>query len=170
MPYINYKKISYILSETPDLSGKMAFEFLDKIIEPGDVLKFTFYGHSKHAQSLDSLIEMNNDTMILSSKNTEKEILIRNFHINGSLLDILCSLGNFPNFLKISKINSNLKLMQFDFFWSIEYCDEIFSFIFIDEYIDSSKIVLIEQELKNKGISYERKETKSVKLKAMNKI
>lgn len=163
MPYINYKKISYILSEMPDLSGKMAFEFLDKIVEPDDVLKFTFSGHNRHSQSLDLLIAMNNDSMIVSSHNTEKEIIIKNLNINRNLLDILCSLGNFPNYLKISKIN--LKSMQTDFCWNIEYCDEVFSFVFMDQYIDSSKIILIEEELDNKGISYERKETKSVKIK-----
>ena len=163
MPYINYKKISYILSETPGLSGKMAFEFLNKIIEPDDVLKFTFYGHSKYDQGLDSIISMNNEAVIVPSQNVEKEIVIKNLNINSDLLGVLCSLGNFPNYLKISKIN--LKSMQTDFCWNIEYCDEVFSFVFMDEYIDYSKILFIEQELDNKGISYERKETKSVKLK-----
>ena len=163
MPYTKYKKISYILSETPDLSGKMAFVFLDKIIEPHDVLKFTLYGHSKHNQGLDSLIAINKDAMIVTSQKAEKEIIIKNLNINDDLLDVLCSLGKFPNYLKISKIN--LKSMQTNFCWNIEYCDEFFSFVFMDEYIDSSKIVLIEQELDNKGISYERKESKGIKLK-----
>ena len=108
---------------------------------------------------------MNENTIILPSKDNTKELLIKNININDRLLDILCSLGEFPNFLRISKINSNLELIQVDYYWSIEYCDEIFTFIYTDKYIDCSKIVSIEQELENKGISYERKETKNVKLK-----
>lgn len=161
--YTKYKKISYILSEIPDLSGKMAFVFLDKIIEPHDVLKFTFCRHGKHDQGLDSLIAMNKDAMIVTRQKAEKEIIIKNLNINDDLLDVLCSLGNFPNCLKISKIN--LKSKQTNFCWNIEYCDEFFSFVFTDEYIDSSKIILIEQELANKGINYKRKETKGIKLK-----
>ena len=163
MSYTKYKRISYILSETPDLSGKMAFVFLDKIIEPDDVLKFTFCGHSKHDQALDSLIAMNKGAKIVTSQKAEKEIIIRNLNINDDLLDVLCSFGNFPNYFKITKIN--LQSMQTNFCWNIEYCDEFFSFFFMDEYIDSSKIILIEQELDNKGIIYERKETKGIKLK-----
>ena len=32
MASINYKKISYILSEKPSLSGQIAFEFLNQLI------------------------------------------------------------------------------------------------------------------------------------------
>lgn len=163
--YINYKKISYILSETPSLSGNIAFVFLNKILEPNDVLKFTFYEHEKESKSTNSLLQMYDDIVILPSKNNEKEFIVNNINLNNDLLDFLCLSGKFPNFLTISKINSNIKSIQKNYYWSIEYCDEIFTFIYKDTYIDSSKIILIEQELKNKEISYERKKIRNIKFK-----
>lgn len=168
MSYINYKKISYILSEIPGLSGKIAFEFLNKIIDSNDELKISLYGNNIHNEIINSLIEMQNDIIILPSKNNEKEFLVKNLNINDRFFDILCLCGEFPNFIKISKISSNQSLKPTDYFWSIEYCDETFIFICMDECFDLSKIVLIEQELENKGISYEKKYTKSFKIKIKN--
>jgi len=165
MSYINYKKLSYILSEEPGVSGKIAFEFLNSIVDSNDVLKFTIFAHSNHNKSIESLIEMHDNIVILPNKTNERELVIKGLKINRKLLDVLCSLGEYPNFLKISKINSNLELKQIDYYWSIEYCDESFTFIYMDKYIDCSKITLIEQEFENKGISYERKREKSIKVK-----
>lgn len=162
MIYTNYKKISYILSENPGLSGQIAFEFLDKIINFNDVLKFTFYGHGKHNKSLDLLIQMYTDVVILPSKTNEKEIIIKNFVMNDKLKEVLCVLGMFPNFIKISKIGSSLKEERIDYLWSIEFSDEILTFTYMKKLIDDSKIILIEQALMNKGIFYERKETKNI--------
>ncbi|MBO6263180.1 MAG: hypothetical protein J6N93_02755 [Clostridia bacterium] len=157
MPYINYKKLSYILSEEPGLSGEIAFEFLDKLITSNDVLKFTFYGHGIHSESLDSLMEMYDDIVILPSKNNEKEFLIKNFYIKDRLHEVLSSLGEFPNFLKITKINSISKNDLVDYCWCIEYCDEVFTFAYMDEFVDDLKIISIEQELLNKGLHYIKK-------------
>ena len=156
MQYINYQKVSYILSETPGISGKIAFEFLLEIVNLEDVLKFTFYGQENNSQSIDSLIEMHNNTNIIVSKKRPKEFVIKNININYRLLELLCSLGEFPNFIKISKIDSNLT--HTNFYWSIEYCDEILTFIYPYKYFDDSKIALIEKKLESQGISYERKE------------
>lgn len=163
MQYINYKKISYILSETPGLSGKIAFEFLYNIIDSKDVLKFTVHGQGDNSKNLNSLLEMYDHTMLIMSKGNEKEFIIKNITINNRLLEILCALGEFPNFLKISKIDSNIHNSTNDYCWSIEYCDEVLTFIYIDKYFDDFKIALIEKELENKRISYERKEIKIIK-------
>lgn len=155
MPYTNYKKISYVLSEKPGLSGRIAFEFLSKIIASNDVLKFTFYGHGKHNESLDLFMEMYDDIVVLPSKNNEEEFIIKNFDINDRLYEVLCSLGKFPKFLKIEQI---------DYCWRIEYSDEVFTFVYMDKFMDDLKIALIEQEFLNKGIHYERKKTKTLYL------
>lgn len=105
---------------------------------------------------------MYNDIVTLPSKNNEEEFIINNFEIKSGLLNVLCSLGQFPNILKISKIDSNLKLNQIDYWWCIEYSDEIFTFIYADKFIDDSQIKLIEQVLLNKGIVYERKVIRNV--------
>ena len=160
--YTNYKKISYILSENPGLSGQIAYEFLDKIINFNDVLKFTFYGHGKHNESFDLLMQMYDNVSIQPSKNNEKVIIIKDFVVNDKLKEILCELGMFPNFLKISKIDSNLEEDKKDFFWTIEFSDEILIFTHIKNFIDDSKIILVEQTLLNKGVFYERKEIKDI--------
>ena len=161
MQYINYRKVSYILSETPGISGKIAFEFLLEIVNLEDVLKFTFYGQENNSQSIDSLIEMHNNTNIIVSKKRPKEFVIKNICINDKLLKLMCSLGEFPNFTKVSKIDSNLT--HTNFYWSIEYCDEILTFIYQYKYFDDSKIALIEKKLESQGISYERKEASFAK-------
>ena len=79
MQYINYRKVSYILSETPGISGKIAFEFLLEIVNLEDVLKFTFYGQENNSQSIDSLIEMHNNTNIIVSKKDQKSLLLKTF-------------------------------------------------------------------------------------------
>lgn len=162
MVYTKYKKISYILSEKPGLSGQIAFEFLDKISNFNDVLEFTFQGHGKHNESLDLLMQMYNDVVIVPSNINEKVIVIKDFIVNDKLKEVLCVLGMFPNFLKISKIGSNLEREQMDYFWSIEFSDEILTFTYIKKLIDDSKIILIEQALLNEGIFYERKEIKNI--------
>lgn len=165
MQYINYKKISYILPEISGLSGQIAFEFLKNIITLKDVLKFTFYGHGIKNESLGLIREMYGNVVILPSKDNEEVFLINNFYIHAGLLKVLCSLGKFPNFLKISKIDSNLKTDQIDYCWCIEYSDEIITFIYADKFIDNSKIISIEHEFLSKGIVYERKATKDIRLK-----
>lgn len=162
MHYTNYKKITYILSEQPGLSGQIAFEFIKKIISSKIILKITFYGHGINNDNLVLLKEMYNDIVMLPSKNNEEEFIINNFEINNGLLKVLCSLGEFPNVLKISKIDSNLKLNKIDYWWCIEYSDEVFTFIYADKFIDDSQIKSIEQELLNKGIVYERKVIRNV--------
>ena len=157
MQYNNYKKITYILSETPGLSGQIAFEFLKKVIDSKNILKFTFYGHGKKNESLNLLREMYENIVILPSKNHEEIFLIHNFYINSKLLKVLCALGEFPNFLEIAKFDSYSKIDQIDYCWCIEYSDEIFTFTYMDKFIDDSVIISIEQELLNKGIVYERK-------------
>lgn len=161
MAYTNYKKISYILSEEPGLSGQIAFEFLNKIIHSNDVLEFTFWGHGQHSESLDLLMQMYNDITILPSKTNEIVIVIKNFTVNDELREVLGVLGMFPNFLKISKIGSNLEEERMDYFWSIEFSDEILTFTYMKKLIDDSKIILIEQTLLKNGIFYERKEIKN---------
>ena len=158
MSYTNYKKISYILSEKPGLSGQIAFEFLDKIIIPNDVLKFTFNGHGNSPESFDYFKNLYDDVVFLNSKNNEEEILIKNFNMKDGLHEVLGSLGKFPNFCKISKSNYCSKIENVDCCWCIEYCDEIFTFIYMDKCMDDLKIALIEQELLNKGLLYEKKQ------------
>lgn len=159
MQYINYQKVSYVLSEIPRLSGKIAFEFLLEIVNLDDVLKFTVCGQENNSKNIDTLIGMHNNTKILMSQKSPKEFVIKNININDRLLELLCSLGEFPSFIKISKIDSNSTHCQLNYYWSIEYCDEILTFIYADQYFDNSKIALIEKKLESKGISYERKET-----------
>ena len=162
MQYINYKKITYILSEKPGLSGQIAFEFLKHVIDSKNVLKFTFYGYGKKNESLELLKKMYDNIVILPSKNNEESFLINDFYINGGLLKVLCSLGEFPNFLEILKLDSNSKTDQNDYCWCIEYSDEMFTFIYTDKFVDNLKIISIEQELADKGIVYERKIIKKV--------
>lgn len=162
MLYTNYKKISYILSEKPGLSGQIAFEFLDKIINSNDILKFTFYGHGKYNENFDLLMQMYNHIAIQPSKTNEKVIIIKDFIVNDKLKEVLCGLGLFPNFLKISKIGSNLEEERIDYFWSIEFSDEMLTFTYMKKLIDDLKIVLIEQAFLNKGIFYERKVIKNI--------
>ena len=160
MSYTNYKKISYILSEKPGLSGQMAFEFLDQLVSPNDVLRFTLNSNRIHAKTIDLLIQMYNDIIILPSMTHEKTIIIKDFIMNDKLRELLCELGMFPNFLKISKISSNLTAEPMDYSWAIEFCDEILTFIYADKLIDETKIIMIEQSLLDKKLLYERKETK----------
>lgn len=73
---------------------------------------------------------------------------------------MLCDLGIHPNYLSISKINSNFKEEQMNYFWTIDFCDELLTFTYVNKLIDDSKINLIEHSLLNKKIFYERKEIK----------
>lgn len=107
-------------------------------------------------------MQMYNDVVIVPSNINEKVIVIKDFIVNDKLKEVLCVLGMFPNFLKISKIGSNLEREQMDYFWSIEFSDEILTFTYIKKLIDDSKIILIEQALLNEGIFYERKEIKNI--------
>ena len=165
MLYTNYKKISYILSEKTGLSGRIAFEILNKIISINDVLEFTFYGQSEHNKSIDLLFEMFNNIVIIPSKNNEKKFVIKNIIINDKLIEILSIAGMFPNYLKISKLESDLEEEKKDYFWSMEFCDEILNFSYREKFFDDSKISLIEKEFLTKGLFYERKEVKKIKLK-----
>ena len=149
----NYKKISYILSEKPGLSGQIAFEFLDQFITSNDILKFTLHSPLKHNEAFELLMQMYNVT-ILSSMTNERTIVIKDFIINDMLKELLCDLGMYPNCLEISKISSNFKKKEY--LWSIEFCDEILTFTYADKLIDDSKIKLIEQSLLNKKIFYEK--------------
>ena len=160
MSCTNYKKISYILSENPGLSGQIAYEFLDKIVNFNDVLKLRFYGHGKHNESFDLLTKLYVDVAIHPSKNNEKVIVIKDFVVNDKLKEMLCVLGMFPNFLEISKID--LEEDKKDYFWSIAFSDEIIIFTYIKNFIDDSKITLVEETLLNNGIFYERKEIKDI--------
>lgn len=162
MQYIKYKKITYILSEEPGLSGQIAFEFLKNIVDLSDSIKFIFYGHGKNSESLGLLKEMYDNIIIQPSKNNEESFIISNFYVNSGLLKLLCSLGKFPNFICISKFDPN---NQIDY-WSMEYSDEFFTFIYNDKFINYSRMIALEQELLNKGIVYERKVIKNVTLKA----
>lgn len=76
---------------------------------------------------------------------------------------MLCDLGRYPNYLSISKINSNFEKEQMSYFWTIDFCDELLTFTYVDKLIDDSKIKLIEQSLLNKKIFNERKEIKKIK-------
>ena len=69
------KKISYVLPEKPQLSGQIAFEFLDKILNDGDILKFKFYGHGINNESLTLLMQMHSDIVFLPSNINEKNSL-----------------------------------------------------------------------------------------------
>ena len=168
MQYINHKKISYILSEEPGLSGKIAFEFLSEIVNSNDVLKFIFHGQGENGISIDSLLEIYDDIIIIMNRSNEKVFVIKNINIDNRLLELLCLLGKFPNYLVISRIDSNLNNSHISYYWSIEYSDEVLSFTYADKYFDGSKITIIEKKLETKGISYERKETKSFKIKSKN--
>lgn len=156
MTSTNYKKISYILSEKPGLSGQIAFEFLNQLINSNDVLKFTLHSPIKHHEAFELLTKMYNDVTIIPSMNNEKIIVIKKFIMNDKLKELLCVLGMYPNFLEISKINSK----ELDYSWSLEFNDETLTFTYGDKLIDDLKINLIEQSLLNKKIFYERKEIK----------
>lgn len=158
MQYNKYKKITYILSEKPGLSGRIAFEFLKEVIGSKNLLKFTFYGHGNKCFGL--FRKMYDNIISLPCENDEEEFLINNFDIKSGLLKVLCLLGEFPNFLKISKLDSDYKTNKMNYSWCIEYSDETFTFTYLDKLIEDSKIVSIEQELFNKGIVYERKVSK----------
>ena len=71
----------------------------------------------------------------------------------------------YPNYLKISKLGSDLVKEQKDYFWSIEFCDEILNFSYMEKTLNDSKVALIEKEFLTKGLFYERKEVKNIKLK-----
>ena len=157
MASINYKKISYILSEKPSLSGQIAFEFLSQFINSNDVLKFILHSPIKHNEAFELLIKMYNDVIILPSMVNEKTIVIKNIIMNDKLKELLCDLGRYPNYLSISKINSNFEKKQMNYFWTIDFCDELLTFTYVDKSIDDSKINLIEQTLLNKKIFYEKK-------------
>ena len=160
MQHLKYRKVSYVLPETPGMSGKIAFEFLSKIVMSSDSLRFSFRGQGENNESFDKLLTMNNEAIIIINNTNEKTIVIKNIIINENLLEILCSLGKYPNFLEVSKINENLLNSSPEFYWSIGYCDEIFTFDYLDGEFDCSKLDLIEKEFENKGIRYERKKMK----------
>lgn len=160
MASTNYKKISYILSEKQSLSGQIAFEFLNQFIHSNDVLQFTLHSPIKHNEAFELLIKMYNDVIILPSMVNEKTIVIKNIIMNDAIKKLLCDLGRYPNYLSISKINSNFEKEKMSYFWTIDFCDELLTFTYMNKLIDDSKIKLIEQSLLNKNIFYERKEIK----------
>jgi len=159
MPYTDYNQISYILSEKPGLAGRIAYIVIDNIIEPNDIIKFTFYGHGKSDEKLNSLIKLHNDVTILPSKNNEKEFVVKNLVINDKLMETLCLLGTFPNYLIISKIGPALEKNN-GYFWSVEFSDEILTFSYMKSCVDASKVTLIEQSILSNELSYERKRIK----------
>lgn len=85
MASTNYKKISYILSEKPSLSGQIAFEFLNQFINSNDVLKFTLHSSIKHNEAFELLIKMYNDVIILPRMVNEKTIVIKNIIMNDAI-------------------------------------------------------------------------------------
>ena len=164
MPYIKYKEISYVLSEKPGISGEIAFEFLTKIIEEKEHLQFEFYGHGKN-ESINLLKAMYNDTVIYLCEDDEEKFFIRDFDIKDGLIEVLRSLGKYPNLIKITKPKFNQKMKKVDYYWSMEYMDEYFTFFYMEDIINDSKINLIEEGLLGKGLFFERKKEKIIKIK-----
>ena len=165
MSYTNYKKISYVLSEKPGISGMIAYEYIKHIIRSEDVLKFIVFGHGIPNDNLESFLTMHSDATILPGTSNEKVFILNHVDVNTKLLELLCSLGEYPNYSEIAKIINTIKLNNTHSDWKIEYSDELFTIIYNNEYIDDSIIELIEKNLKNKNICYERKIIKKLKTK-----
>ena len=158
MSYINCKKVSYILSEESGQAGKMVYEILSKIIGANDTLRFSINHHGIHNAGIDYIAE-NNKIELLPSNNHKKEFIVKKINIDSRLLNALSLLGEHPNFINISKVDSVTNSVPKNGYWCIEYCDEIISFVYDERYIDSNDIESIEQKFEIAGLYYERKET-----------
>ncbi len=164
MEYINYNKISYVMSEKADIFGMLAFELISKIIHSNDMLKFILYNHGIHNYDLESFLLNHNDATILPSNN-KIAFIIKNIELNSKTLDLFCSLGKYPNYIEILKINDNLELKDNYFEWKIEYSDDMLTILYLDNHIDDLTFVLIDKELSKKDIYYKRKKMVKVKYK-----
>lgn len=163
MQYLNYKVVTYVLSETQSLSGKMAYEFLRKILNERDTLLFSSKTVKDLGNTIGLLKQQCKETRSLSNKSSETDFIGLSLAMNEKTLDLLCLLGEYPNYMSISRINAESDEHLPNCLWTIDYCDEMLKFTFIDKLVNGDTLALIENELIKKQIDYERKTIKTIR-------
>ena len=165
MQYLVYKSITYVLSEEQGLSGKIVCEFLQRILCEKDSLLFSCESAKEIKHSMELLKQQCKETYPLPNESKKNGFVGSTLAMNKETIDILCALGEYPNCMSISKVNTDSNGCSSNYLWTIEYCDEVITLTFVDKLFSDETISLIEDELVKKQLNFERKTIKTIKKK-----